>query len=541
MLTEDIGKIVAIVTPNLRSYKAYIRVFTAETIAFLFRKVKDSKSRQKVFEDLFCELQDNESLHFSEGIAVLLFEISKQVNGNVHSNFTSFFREAIAAALNAECPEITTPTLRMMVTLISHHIDEANYDDFVARILGVWDSLKEQYSVDAELNVLLLDLLSEIAAMHKGAMISDRKNMFTVVTRVIESDRNTDSVVSKALEFASALFYPASLESSLLHGKPLLDMLPTLSASHVFSFTESLRLRKWRHFPKIAVPFVVKSFEKSTDPYHAALVLHSMLNDESLDLMGNIPYQLRVHGGMMRLSTDSSDPVTLFIQRRLQDLCDFSVFDLDEINQLVVFSQLAAKLAYNSSIDVFYTTALRSLSSLIVSSDTETRTNTDSISISNRYALGSAVGAVLESWAYRSRILKEFKALSESWSSVLELIPHVSENPQALKGLSLAAETLNMSDDVKATIFSEAEFEKIYTLLLPSVGSVSQQVRLFALKILRFYPQQKLLANKDSVLEGECPVIIRFPAMLRLILFSLLASFLTLKPFLKVLPRFVRK
>ena len=85
-VTRDIISVYTTFIPNLSSKKPHIRVFSAEALGFIIRKIKAPTQLTTLFTHIFQTLTDMQSEHYCRGVSTCLFECVKNVNESVHSS-----------------------------------------------------------------------------------------------------------------------------------------------------------------------------------------------------------------------------------------------------------------------------------------------------------------------------------------------------------------------------------------------------------------------------------------------------------------------
>lgn len=277
----------------------------------------------------------------------------------------------------------------------------------------------------------------------KGCIVANhQKQFFTLAYSHIQNALQSkigsnNAYIKKSVTLLASLFYIASIESCFSAGSKLLSCLQLLDHVDSLLFFQILRNRKWVHFGRVILPLFFKYIVamEETNTNLLTIELQCILNDQDLDVIGILPTHL-LNNGFVSLRKDSV--IVRHLHLKLNQ--NFHFTNSKHIEDAMIFLRAIKKIDLgdlNSQFTLMYESVIKAIvtcgSEIVV---------VGSFSSNMRYLLGCILGELMEVWAYRARLQKNFDPLIDAFRRIYDVLPLVATSPIAMSGLSSCVYTI---------------------------------------------------------------------------------------------------
>ncbi|KAJ3212818.1 U3 snoRNP protein, partial [Clydaea vesicula] len=530
-LTNDILVIFNMLIPSLKDNKSHIRLFSSQVLGFLMRKIKIT-SYDVVFQNIIISLNENSSEAYSDGIAGLFFEMVKQVNNTIHSK-----AKAVASTLfdiffhndKITGNDVAFLMLLKFCTLVGHHTSKENFSE-------IWELIKEKKAVTlvAETDVdsflrigKYFAVLYIFVTIDGGRKIVDRKILFQLIQHSIEFllklkkfEKFENSIkysLQQMVKLTSSVFETSTLETALVYGKQTLDLIFNSKENVcIFAFCETIRLRKWIHFPKLITPRILSYLQTNfeSDPVRSIVFLSNVFGLEFATMMDSVPKHMKSSDNQLNLNVTRAEdqqkiPLSELLISKYLKVLDWQneasvVFEESSSIIPVVYSVLNSLNFLFVDFDNFFNILKENFISMVTSIEFLIQQKKDLENLKKAKILMILSANMLNTLV--SKCLRLNKCLK-----LLELFDVIAKkyvkcnlgDGSSLKAIFEYLEALKSVRSVSKKIdlcFSVEQLTIMLPLLEDYVGSTNHLARLNALKIINCFDQSPLLNSATPCL-----------------------------------------
>ncbi|KAJ2357418.1 U3 snoRNP protein, partial [Coemansia sp. RSA 2618] len=267
--------------------KANVRRFTAESMAFLIRKLRGNTLQQFVEHAVHAMLECPPArlVDFQNGLALLFFECMRSVETQLHSRasaiYTALLRELYKEELSGE--RLEDNDVYMLVASVTklclHHTKRETaqqlwdvlFVDYDAQARAVADKTTERVQPFAA----LLGLLASATIVRKGSRVSEYKPLFqrcqtafsiaqaladdADASRLVDNSEAMAIMARERIKWLVGLLLQCDVKDMVSTGKMMLDLvvssepLPT-----VLSMALTLARLEWAQWNQILLPYLIR-------------------------------------------------------------------------------------------------------------------------------------------------------------------------------------------------------------------------------------------------------------------------------------------
>ncbi|KAJ1833612.1 U3 snoRNP protein [Coemansia sp. RSA 2711] len=288
-LVQDLRPTFNLLSPMLgvEHQRANVRRFTAESMAFLIRKLRGPVLQQFVEHTVHAMLEcpAAQLADFSQGLALLYFECMRNVDTQLHSRaaaiYTALLHELYKEELTGERLEDNNvyELVASVTKLCLHYTKRESAQQLWEVLLAEYDvqtrAVAEKTTLRIQPMVLLLGLLSTATIVRKGSRVSEYRPLFqrcqTAFTlaqslasdedaaQLVDNEQAMDIMARERVKWLVGLMQQSSVTDMVSTGKVLLDLvvanepLPT-----VLSMALTLARLEWAQWNQILLPYLVR-------------------------------------------------------------------------------------------------------------------------------------------------------------------------------------------------------------------------------------------------------------------------------------------
>ncbi|KAJ2278688.1 U3 snoRNP protein, partial [Coemansia sp. RSA 371] len=267
--------------------KANVRRFTAESMAFLIRKLRGNALQQFVEHVVHTMLEcaPTRLPDFQNGLALLFFECMRNVETQLHSRasaiYTALLRELYKEELDGERLEDNAVyVLAASVTKLCLHYTrresaqqlwEVLFVDYDAQARAVADKTTQRIQP----LVILLGLLASATIVRKGSRVSEYKPLFqrcqtaftiakmlandVEASQMIDNDKAVAIMAHERIKWLVGLLMQCNVQAMASTGKLMLDMVVSNEPmSTVLSMALTLARLGWAQWNQILLPYLIR-------------------------------------------------------------------------------------------------------------------------------------------------------------------------------------------------------------------------------------------------------------------------------------------
>ncbi|CAO3617504.1 unnamed protein product [Cunninghamella echinulata] len=510
--------------------KPYIRHFSAEAFAFLMRKAR-GQTLKSLTEHILESLYNEPSKEYTEGLAMLFFECTKQVDHRLHSRAEAIYKELLTQTGNRVGPldeldhDCISELLNKTTLLILHHTYRQHFSPIINIVLEDIDAHIGQ-STNANEKHLLTDIsvLTLIVTVRKASRVEDFKPIITHVHKVCQliftPQRRLFSAdfYKETLRCVTGILCFGNLDVVFSGGRLILDSITSFkNANQVYGFFVGLAQLEWANFTQVALPYITKYISNHIDQYPKETIffLSELLSLNAISFTNATLVSSFTANGLIRFPVlEKKAAVYKYLLDILNTKYDWEK-ELDKINNSDLetvhsnshssstISIVASVLTILPTIDVDSNLAFNSILSMFESVynylsefNNNEIINTAFIMGHKGFALESLLGLTIQSLVEITKNEQQYlEKLYNKHDILMNLLKKHSHNEVIVKGLKNYLAVLQVSD-MKGDHFTLVNLEWIYNTVKVNLRSYQRNCRLFTMELLSLYEQP--LMKKDS-------------------------------------------
>ncbi|KAG1667813.1 Small subunit processome component 20 [Nymphon striatum] len=490
-MKKDIRNVYDLYCPLLKaSQKYYIRTFAAESISFLIRKIN---KRQELFHYIFSKVDEDPSLAVGSGD--LLFESLKGVNTKFHSCHEEVFPMLLKIMIDDNdslCYENKFLVLQETFSRMVKYTSKIN-TEFIWS--GFDNVLKEAEMIkDSSLHKCLVQLFS-IWVKHKhGALILKLQDVIEMVCGLLRSKFIVESV-DYIFDLVSFLL-KSDMNIEMKDATELLAEVfkSSVSQSKIFEFTKVMFT--YGMFQKDVLPPLLKysldAITKGDDEAKVEiiqiiteLILHN-INSENLSVESIQSSLYPLHFGDSRILTRRKTGNTF-----LEYLYKINAMDVTNDNLPMIYASIICLPHVRTSNDQQERTIelLKKVKVLVYNS--LIACNQNEISIASKFSF--LYLEILKSILKMGQVILATDIMKEI--EILQILKYYPKNVNILRLIIFYCEV----EKAIPSVF----LQKIFGLIQSNLSSPHHVVRLYTLKILKFFTNHELTFVFDNCLSAE--------------------------------------
>ncbi|KAJ2851821.1 U3 snoRNP protein [Coemansia brasiliensis] len=288
-LVQDLRPTFNLLSPMLgiERQKANVRRFTAESMAFLIRKLRGTALQQFVEHTVHAMLEcpANRLADFRDGLALLYFECMRNVETRLHSRASAIYmallhelykEEFVAARLDSNDVYVLVASV---TKLCLHYTRRESAQQLWAVLFEEYDAqaraVENKTAARIQPMAALLGLLTLATIVRKGSRVESYKPLFqrcktafsiahslSTDTETLQSTDNMDALALMAnerIKWLVGLLMQCDVTDMVSTGKVLLDLaVSNESLSTVLSLALTLARLEWAQWNQVLLPYLIR-------------------------------------------------------------------------------------------------------------------------------------------------------------------------------------------------------------------------------------------------------------------------------------------
>ncbi|KAJ1752902.1 U3 snoRNP protein [Coemansia sp. RSA 1821] len=288
-LIQDLRPTFNLLSPMLgiERQKANVRRFTAESMAFLIRKLRGATLQHFVEHTVHAMLEcpANRLADFRDGLALLYFECMRNVDTRLHSRASAIYaallhelykEEFVASRLDSNDVYVLVASV---TKLCLHYTRRESAQQLWAVLFEEFDAqaraVKDKTAARIQPFAALLGLLTLATIVRKGSRVESYKPLlercktaFSIAqslaadSEALQSTDNLDALAlmaSERIKWLVGLLLQCDVTDMVSTGKVLLDMaVSNESLSTVLSMALTLARLEWVQWNQILLPYLIR-------------------------------------------------------------------------------------------------------------------------------------------------------------------------------------------------------------------------------------------------------------------------------------------
>ncbi|KAL7754393.1 U3 snoRNP protein [Sorochytrium milnesiophthora] len=552
-IQDDITPVFRCLAPILgenQQQKAHIRLFAAESFAYLIRKMPVERLGAAV-DLIVTSLEDSYSTQYSEGLAMLFFEAMRHVSQTLHSKTTAILHELLRVTASRSQNDATAVVFELInkaLILVCQHADQASMTSVWGVLVdGALDALSSSSSSNAAISMPLLSLLATCVTVGREERLHDVPRLYEVASKALPLLPQVQPAPQHVLKFVAALLYVTPFESQIVHSKTLLDALFQLPDRALdvarYGFIKSLLDLNYRHWQAILLPQAVKfCCERAVDaaadvhtrsrallcladtlshPVVQNSVAQASRKSTSDDALSSSGSALMSQDGQLRLSSVAGGVKLLRVLSDSITLCSASSYDWHGQVQQLTDSFIVDGSDCNDDKDAAASLTLSCVLTIlrrcVFKSDAvlpllKTLLGRLLLAIKEQPAEDATQSQLLQSLAAQtlstiSELSKASPSLDNAlYTCAMALLPLHNDSALLLEAIAQYMANLRQRTDT-AALFALSKFTEILPLILQLVASHNHAIRLAVLRLASCFEQPVMAATKDHPAVEPCPLI----------------------------------
>ncbi|OZJ06555.1 hypothetical protein BZG36_00549 [Bifiguratus adelaidae] len=533
-LIPDLIPTFRLLLPLLRgsgSQSAHIRLFAAESFAFLLRKSRGA-SLHKIITYMIETNRQEQDPNVSEGVVMIFFESTKQVNHQLHSRCIPILKSIICALKSISTTTTSKDTEQLVETiqlLLVQHSDAEHFTPIWTLLLEELDkSIAEFDYVAPEHQSTAVTHLRQLLQMvwvcgtaRKGTRVTSWPAVTSRLARLAEKFLPSDISVpvdqevlsrlrSSILRNVASVLMFCPLEVRFKEGKILLDLVfAGLDVNTLSSFISTLSKAPWSAFQATMLPYITTNLESHRQLI--VLLLADLIQNEHLQFAPGSISSLITQDGLWVLGKANKE-TTLQLTAALTEKRDWMAeadalngSSLTNANAKGQISYISATLAILHRISIDTNIAIKAVHTLLESLFEELALHSgDDIERQRRpfasgrrtFPLETLFGIALGTYVVMQRRMNAKTAsLKDLHDVVLAMLQKYTSNESLLRGTY--EYLLELKANAASELFSETALTTIYDVLQRNLSKTHSNIRLYSLQILQLYERQRVPSTNE--------------------------------------------